>query len=234
MASLRSITVDARQRARRWDAIVLGSGVAALVAAASKADHHYSLLTNYRSSPSMIHAVNKVFSISENSFLVEGGISFTSAQWPEQTGTIPQPAQPALWFQSIEMEKTTAGQKRQVFYNDICLNILDLLDTPWSEIDPISERIEPVQPSDFAVLVRSKKQGEALNILLSEHKVPATLSTRTSLIASAESSEILTILSALLNPRSTPAIRSALLTPALGSGELLASDASFDRVSNDF
>ena len=34
MASLRSISVDARQRARRWDAIVLGSGVASLVAAA--------------------------------------------------------------------------------------------------------------------------------------------------------------------------------------------------------
>ena len=34
MASLRSISVDASQRARRWDAIVLGSGVASLVAAA--------------------------------------------------------------------------------------------------------------------------------------------------------------------------------------------------------
>ncbi|PQJ27063.1 UvrD-helicase domain-containing protein [Rubritalea profundi] len=211
-----------------------GADVFSYIAAASRADHHYSLLTNYRSSPSMIHAVNKVFSISENSFLVEGGISFTPSQWPEQTGNVPDPAQPALWFQSIEMEKSTADQKRQLFYNDICRNILELLDTAWSEIDPNSERTEPVQPSDFAVLVRSKKQGESLNILLSEHKVPATLSTRTSLIASAESSEILTILSALLNPRSTPAIRSALLTPALGSGVLLASDAAFDQVSNDF
>ena len=33
MASLRSISVDARDRARRWDAVVLGSGVASLVAA---------------------------------------------------------------------------------------------------------------------------------------------------------------------------------------------------------
>ena len=211
-----------------------GADVFSYIAAASKADHHYSLLTNYRSSPSMIHSVNKVFSISENPFLVEGGISFTPSQWPEQNGDIPTSAQPALWVQSLEMEKPTAVQKRQLFYNDICRNILDLLDTPWCEIDPKSKRTEPVQPSDFAVLVRSKKQGESLNILLSEHKVPSTLSTRTSLIASAESSEILTILSALLNPRSTPAIRSALLTPALGSGELLASDASFDQVSNDF
>ncbi|MEE3331749.1 MAG: hypothetical protein VX246_12840 [Myxococcota bacterium] len=34
MAGLRSVTVDASHRARRWDAIVLGSGVSALVAAA--------------------------------------------------------------------------------------------------------------------------------------------------------------------------------------------------------
>ena len=34
MGSLRAVSVDASQRARRWDAIVLGSGVAALVAAA--------------------------------------------------------------------------------------------------------------------------------------------------------------------------------------------------------
>ncbi|MEO1857141.1 MAG: UvrD-helicase domain-containing protein [Rubritalea sp.] len=211
-----------------------GADVFSYIAAVGKADHHYSLLTNYRSSPSMIHAVNKVFSISENPFLVEGGISFTRSQWPSQSGDTPDSAQPALWVQSIEMEKTTADQTRSLFYNDICRNILDLLDTPWREIDPQSDRSEPVQPSDFAVLVRSKKQGEALNILLSEHKVPSTLSTRTSLMASAESSETLTILSALLNPRSTPAIRSALLTPALGSGEQLASDASFDQVSNDF
>lgn len=34
MASLRTLSVDAQRRARRWDAIVLGSGVGALVAAA--------------------------------------------------------------------------------------------------------------------------------------------------------------------------------------------------------
>lgn len=211
-----------------------GADVFSYIVAASKAEHRYSLLTNYRSSPSMIHAVNKVFSISENPFLVEKGISFSPSQWPGKNGDIPEPAQPALWIQSIEMEKPTADQRRQLFYNDICRNILELLDTPWSEIDPNSHRTEPVRPSDFAVLVRSKKQGESLNILLSEHKIPSTLSTRTSLIASAEASEILTILSALVNPRSTPALRSALLTPALGSGQLLGSDASFDQVSNDF
>ena len=34
MASLRSVSVDAGHRARRWDAVVVGSGVSALVAAA--------------------------------------------------------------------------------------------------------------------------------------------------------------------------------------------------------
>ena len=33
MASLRTISVDAQRRARRWDAIVVGSGVGALVTA---------------------------------------------------------------------------------------------------------------------------------------------------------------------------------------------------------
>lgn len=213
-----------------------GADVFSYIAAAKLAEdtNRYSLLTNYRSSPSMIHAVNQVFEASDDPFLVGGGIQFCPSQWPGLDDSTAPSFSPALSLQVIEMEKPTADQKRELFYNDICRNILDLLDTPLGEIDPTAERMEPVQPSDFAILVRSKKQGAALNILLSEHGIPSTLSTRTSLIASTESAEILTILSALLHPRNTPAIRSALLTPALGSGELLASDESFDRVSNDF
>ena len=39
MAGLRSVTVDASHRARRWDAIVLGSGIPALVTAARLGMH---------------------------------------------------------------------------------------------------------------------------------------------------------------------------------------------------
>lgn len=44
MTSLRSISVDARHRARRWDAIVLGSGVASLVAAVRLGMHELRVL----------------------------------------------------------------------------------------------------------------------------------------------------------------------------------------------
>ncbi|MEZ4218899.1 MAG: hypothetical protein R3E88_20685 [Myxococcota bacterium] len=44
MSALRSIAIDARHRARRWDAIVLGSGVPALVAAARIGLHGHRVL----------------------------------------------------------------------------------------------------------------------------------------------------------------------------------------------
>jgi len=44
VAALKSVTLDARHRARRWDAIVIGSGIPALVAAARLGQHEQRVL----------------------------------------------------------------------------------------------------------------------------------------------------------------------------------------------
>ena len=59
MGALRSIRVDTRRRARRWDAIVLGTGVASLVTAARLGMHELRVLVVEEPAAAKLHGLLK-------------------------------------------------------------------------------------------------------------------------------------------------------------------------------
>lgn len=209
-----------------------GADVFSYIQASQRADRSYELLTNYRSSARMIHAVNQVFKKSSDPFLVEEKITFTRARWPEQDETPEVPlGAPALHLHTLASDVGPAVAQKAAFAHCISSNILSILGQPWSKIQPDKKGV--IEASDIAVLVRTGKEGNQLYQAISRLNIPVTLNTRTSLIESNETRELFSILSALLEPRKADLLRTALLTAPLNSGKWLMTENQdeFDRIT---
>jgi len=230
-----------------------GADVFSYIQASQKADHRYELLTNYRSTPRMIHAVNQVFSMSSDPFLVDRKITFSPAQWEHQDAPeaqnkqgelslfpedppdrIPPDGAPSLHLHKISSEIKTIPNISKACNLNICHEIIKLLGSPWSDIQ--AEKKGSIEPSDIAILVRTIKEGHKINDALSRLNIPVTLNTRSSLIDSEETKQLFIILTSLLEPRKSDLLRTAFLTHALGSGSVIATnnDTEFNRIAHLF
>ncbi|MBK1790012.1 UvrD-helicase domain-containing protein [Persicirhabdus sediminis] len=200
-----------------------GADVFAYLAAKEKADHEYSLSTNYRSTPAMIHAINEFFTQSDDPFLTNKKIDFIPASWPDQDGSTPpaNESYPALQLKVIDGSAQKSDASEQLILDDLCQEIRALLDKTWGDINPKHDHSnERITAPEIAVLVRSAKQGQMVANALSQLNIPATLNTRTTLLESNEAKELMFIINAVLNPRDHGLSRLALLTPTLGCGKL--------------
>ena len=230
-----------------------GADVFSYIQASQEANHLYELRTNYRSTPRMIHAVNEVFRSADDPFLVDKKITFSRAQWENQenqkdqkdqdkqgelflfpTPTTPPKGAPSLHIHSLSSAIKTSPNIRKACNLSVCHEIIQLLGSPWSNIE--SEKEGLITPSDIAILVRTIKEGHQINDALSRLNIPVTLNTRSSLMESEETKQLFIILSSLLEPRKSDLLRTALLTPAMGSGSLIAvnNDTEFNRIIHDF
>ncbi len=213
-----------------------GADVFAYINASERADHHAQLDTNFRSSPSMIHAINTLFQLSEDPFLVDQRIRFTPSRWPSQGDeTTPLAPHPSLHLHLVDPSTHRLSQDQQTaIYDSICHEILALLDQPWQQIDPDSERTTPISPSDMAILVMSAREGKELYQRLSSLRIPAVTQTRTVLFQSAEAQSLCILLLAVLQPNRPQLIRSALLQPVLGAGSTLLDPDAIATATNHF
>jgi len=214
-----------------------GADVYAYIKASKLAKQKEHLDTNFRSSPQMIHAINQVFEMADDPFQVDNQIEFHPSKWPGQDDqTVPaQLAQPSLNLHRIDSSLKTVSDQEAAIQYAICQQTLELLKSPWESIAPNNnDHTGIIQPSDIAILVSSGREGEALANTLSALNVPVATQTQTSLLKSEEASDLLYILSAVINPSHTALLRSALLTVPLGSGSLLADDASFHQALEKF
>ncbi|MDA0813587.1 MAG: UvrD-helicase domain-containing protein, partial [Verrucomicrobia bacterium] len=211
-----------------------GADVFSYIKASEKADHRYELLVNYRSSPRMIHAANQLFGMSADPFLIRGRIAFHPARWKGQgTATSPPPGLPSLFFHEIELGSPTAGKIRRAIAHSIAAEIIGLLGKSWADYAPGIREEGHIAPSDIAILVRTTNEAGPISDLLAGLDVPVAIGTSSSLLRSGEAKEVLAILTALLEPQNSGALRAALLTAALSSGSRLGNDAQFDGITND-
>ncbi len=212
-----------------------GADVFSYIRAKQQADHSYNLLVNYRSSPRMIHAVNTLFEMSPDPFLLGDCIDFQAAWWPD-TRTLPDGPE-ALVFHEVELKDPKADSTRRAIARSIVSQIAQLVGNPWQDYAAGTRQgqlpgHEQIEASDIAILVRSAKEAGPIADLLTELGIPVATSTSSSLLESNEASEVLVILTALLEPSNAGALRSALLQPALGSGGHLNDEGAFDAITS--
>lgn len=199
-----------------------GADIFTYMKARAAVNAHYTLETNWRSSPSMVASVNRLFDSQPQPFLF-AEIPFipVKAAPPNQTlqFTLAGSEQPALriWLQPGE-----AVSKRE--YQDYMAQQCAADICRWLQAGQLGTALigktgamHALQASDITVLVRSRDEATLIRDALAALNIPSVyLSNRESVFATPEAREILWLLQAVLAPEQERTLRSALATSLFG------------------
>ena len=183
---------------------------------------HYTLDTNWRSSPGMVGSVNRLFSLSDNPFMFHE-IPFLPVKAAAKNKglrfTVDAADVPAMnvWLMPGD---TVGSGDYQTFMAQLCATqIRDWLSAGqrgrallWR-----GETSRPVQASDITVLVRNRLEAAQVRETLQTLGIPSVyLSNRDSVFETLEAQELLWLLQAVLAPERENTLRSALATSMFG------------------
>ncbi|WP_313714070.1 exodeoxyribonuclease V subunit beta [Pseudomonas sp.] len=208
---------------------------------------HYTLGTNYRSTQAMVEAVNHCFSYAEGHprgafrFAEEGQgnpVPFTSvnANGRDDVLQIAGKDQPALTFWQLQTDgvinNATYLREAAEASASAIQAWLDPAAPERSGLRAANGEIIALRPADIAILVRNRKEAEAIRKALAHRQLASVyLSDRDSVFASEEAQDLLYILRACAQPTSDRLLRAALATRSVGlpwqTLELLNQDELF-------
>lgn len=203
-----------------------GADIFTYMKARSEVRAHYTLGTNWRSSPSMISSVNQLFSRLENPFLFQN-IPFLPVQAAKSNATlrftINNQPQPALRFWLQPSNKVNVNDYQQVMAQQCAAEIAHWLNAGQQGKAQIGKGndMRPVQAADITILVRSYSEAAVMRAALDKLNIRSVyLSNRDSVFTTPEARELLWLLHAVLAPEQERTLRSALATSILGLNAL--------------
>ena len=173
---------------------------------------HHTLLTNYRSTETLVEAVNALFSAAgEAPFLYEE-IPFHAVTAQGRSGQLLQrgAVRPAVQL-CVREDITQKAAYFKTMAKAAAADIADLLQHgQW-------ENAMPVSAHDIAVLVRDRHEAKAIRHALQERGIRSVyLSDQSSVFASQEAQDLLRCLKAVLFAEDGRLLRAALATATLG------------------
>ena len=207
---------------------------------------HYSLDTNFRSSPAMISAVNQVFSRADDclpraAFMFgtpEGNpLPFVevTAREPETVWVDVEEASTALSFWTLSDGVAGKGVKKSEYVDylsNACATVIVQLLTRGKGGQAgfrKGDKFSPLKAGDIAVLVNKRDEAAAVRQALRIRGVSSVyLSDRESVLGTAQAKEIRYWLAACADPLQLGLLRAALATPSMG-----ISDAYLAALSED-
>ncbi|MGL4859839.1 MAG: UvrD-helicase domain-containing protein, partial [Enterobacteriaceae bacterium] len=183
---------------------------------------HYTLKTNWRSSPAMVQAVNCLFSRPDQPFVVSQ-IPFKPVEAADHNQTLifeyqGQPVRPLrFWLQPGQGVGITEYQL--VMGQQCAAQIRDWLQAgqqgeAW--LHRAGER-KPLQAADITVLVRNRNEAAIIADALAALAIPSVyLSNRDSVFAMPEAQDLLWLMQAVLSPEQERLLRTALASRLFG------------------
>ena len=200
-----------------------------LRAARDTAGTRWTLDTSYRTDPTLLHALNQVFSRPARPFEIDsieyhpvrakpGAVD--RLRWPasgaQTVGT--SPGRPPMSLLFVRKEGRQESRAPVVLkrlasgfvYDAVAREVVSLLES-GATID--SRRIGP---GDIAILTRKNKEAIALQELLLDLGVPAVLQGDASVFDAPEAADVASVLRALATPTDAAALRCALATTLIG------------------
>ncbi len=193
-----------------------GADIFSYMHAADMAGSRYTLARNWRSTPGLIDAVNRVFGGCENPFVFEK-IGFSTVM-PGKEGQCDDLIGPGgsvspLVFEIVdyiaEADEHEPDRDR-VIAARLAAEISSMLARGYS----IGGK--DLVPEDIAVLVRTNNQAAIVKASLAAAGIPAVTRSTGSVFSSAEAAELYFVLSAILDPADQRRLRTALATGLCG------------------
>lgn len=206
-----------------------------LQARGATAGRHYVLGTNYRSTKALVAAVNHWFTHAEQR---PGNGAFQFRQWQDGVADNPLPFeavaaqgraerfviqgedQPALhlaWHAAADGEPLTGDALQQHLAQCCAEQIVQWLSDPSAGFAHPEKGFTRLKASDIAILVRKKKEADAVRSALQRRGVASVyLSDRESVLASDEAQDLLLWLRAVAAPLDLRSLRAALATRLMG------------------
>ena len=199
-----------------------GADIFTYMKARSEVSAHYTLETNWRSSPGMVQSVNQLFSRLPNPFLFSE-IPFITVHPAEPNAglsfVIDGMPQPALRFCLQPGDGVGVSDYQQFMARQCAADICRWLTAGQQGTAQIGkgEFLRPVQASDITILVRSRAEAAVMREALNGLNIPSVyLSNRDSVFTTPEAREMLWLLQAVLAPEQERILRSALATSIFG------------------
>ena len=211
-----------------------GADIFTYMRARAEVSAHYTLDTNWRSSPAMVNSVNQLFQRKNTPFVFHQipFIAVNPAAPNQQLSfTIDEVEQPALTFFLQPGEGVNINDYQQYMAQQCAQEISGWLSAGQQGKALLGKRAvqRPLQASDITILVRSRGEAAVMRDALNRLSIPSVyLSNRDSVFNTAEAREILLLLRAVLAPEQERVLRSAL------AGSLFGLDAlTLDSLSQD-
>ena len=189
-----------------------GADIFTYFAARNQAQHHYTLLHNWRSHPHLVTAVNSLFTRAEPFLFSELPFFAVKAGRNAADGHLQQTAPLVLWQLDQNpgnLPHWTSGKAGHQICQAVVNEILELLDTGVQL--QIQQESRPLLPKDMAVLVRSNAQAAAYRDALQQAGIPVVLNSKQSVFGSEQALDVYTVLLAVAQPGHIPLLKQALL-----------------------
>ncbi len=191
-----------------------GADIDAYLKAAASAQHRYTLLENFRSTPSYVQAVERLFTRAADPFLVsEAEIGFphvTAAREPAPPpGLAGRGAHAMEWWWLPNTLGTSAGtlskdDARTIIFREVVNETVYL-------------NAAGVAFGSIAVLVRSNAEAREMKRCLDAARIPSVIGGDADVFHSEDADELLRLAAAVASPQNDRAVRSAMATRLWGS-----------------
>jgi exodeoxyribonuclease V beta subunit len=220
-----------------------GADIFAYMGAAQETKLRHTLLQNWRSEPSLIGAVNTIFSGHQLPFLFEA-IPFIPVEPAQrernfltEEGRSTPPLKLCFAPRKEPGKPINKGDAWDALPESVASEICRLLRDGADGKALIGER--GVQPGDIAVLVRANRQAKLMQKALTRRGIPSVLCSAGNLLESDEAAELLRILAAVAEPGHEALLRGALATDLTGvSGDelagLIGDESGWEQVLEEF
>lgn len=222
-----------------------GADIFTYMRARREVSAHYTLDTNWRSSPAMVDSVNRLFTRMENPFLF-CDIPFLPVNASPKNDalrfTCNGQEQPAMAFWLMEGEGVGVSDYQQYMARLCARQIRNWLNAGLHGEAMLwrGDSATPVAASDMTVLVRSRQEALLIRDALSALNIPSVyLSNRDSVFRTTEALELMWLLQAVLAPEIENTLRSAIATSMLGLNardidELNQNERAWDELVDEF
>ncbi|HUJ88910.1 MAG TPA: exodeoxyribonuclease V subunit beta [Syntrophorhabdales bacterium] len=205
-----------------------GADLFAYIKASGDVAQRFTLDRNWRSSESLIKAVNAIFDRAEGPFLLEplkylpvSGSGAASLELTIDGRSDPSPFK--LWFlaRRPDGKPLTKGFAREVLYRAVSSEIGRLLKLGHQNEAFLGDR--PVTAGDIAVIVRINREAREMQSTLRQVNIPSVVYTGETVFKSDEALELEQIFQAVIDPTDEGKVKVALITRMMGvSGDDLA------------